>query len=139
MLLGISITEFNEKFYILEIKKIVFPFPYLHILGTHHCSKEHHEAIKRWRSLQYFLYHHDYKEHVVANFYHQIQYEYYGENISISIEGIALKHFSTTHHNIPLLVSGHLSRHSGFQSFLLTKSDMILPLKIHTLNELWNC
>ena len=36
----------------------------------------------------------DYFERLVAIFAHQIQSEYYGGNRSVSIEGIALEHFS---------------------------------------------
>ena len=36
----------------------------------------------------------DYAERVVAISPHQIQPEYYDGNISVSIEGISLKHFS---------------------------------------------
>ena len=36
----------------------------------------------------------DYVDGVVASFPHQIQSEYYGGNRSVSIEGIALEHFS---------------------------------------------
>ena len=36
----------------------------------------------------------DYAYRVVVSFPHQIQSEYYGANISVSIEGIALEHFS---------------------------------------------
>ena len=36
----------------------------------------------------------DYAERVAASFSNQIQSEYYGGNRSMSIEGIALKHFS---------------------------------------------
>ena len=36
----------------------------------------------------------DYAERVVAISPHQIQSEYYGGNISVSIEGITLEHFS---------------------------------------------
>ena len=38
--------------------------------------------------------HQDYPEKVVASFPHKIQSEHYGRNISVSIEGIALEHFS---------------------------------------------
>ena len=37
----------------------------------------------------------DFAERVVASFSNQIQSEYYGGNISVSIEGISLEHFST--------------------------------------------
>ena len=40
------------------------------------------------------LFHRDYSKHVVAIFSHQIQSEYYGGNISVSIEGIALENVS---------------------------------------------
>ena len=36
----------------------------------------------------------DYDYRVVASFSHQIQSEYYGVNISVSIEDISLEHFS---------------------------------------------
>ena len=36
----------------------------------------------------------DYAERVVASFTKQIQSEYYGGNISVSIEGIVLEYFS---------------------------------------------
>ena len=38
----------------------------------------------------------DYAEHVVASFSHQIQSEYYGGNITVSIEYIELENFSDT-------------------------------------------
>ena len=38
----------------------------------------------------------DYSERVVASSAHQIQSEYYGNNRYVSIEGIALYHFSAT-------------------------------------------
>ena len=37
-----------------------------------------------------------YSDRVVASFVHQMQYEYYDGNISVSIEGIALEKFSAT-------------------------------------------
>ena len=40
----------------------------------------------------------DYAERVVASFTHQIQSEYYGGNISVSIEGIALEKFCAPTH-----------------------------------------
>ena len=55
---------------------------------------------------------------MVAIFSGQIQPEYYGGKISISIEGVALYHFSTMHQNSPFLSSGNLSPHDVFHSFL---------------------
>ena len=40
------------------------------------------------------LCHRDYAERLVASFINQIQSEYYGGNIFVSIEVIALEHFS---------------------------------------------
>ena len=36
---------------------------------------------------------HDYAERLVASFAHQIQSEYYGGNVYVSIDGISLEHF----------------------------------------------
>ena len=38
----------------------------------------------------------DYTKRAVASSSHQIQSDYYGGNISVYIEGIALEHFSAT-------------------------------------------
>ena len=51
-------------------------------------------AFKRRELFQDVLCCRDYAERVVAKFTNQIQSEYYGGNISVSIEGIALEHFS---------------------------------------------
>ena len=49
----------------------------------------------KWRELfQDVLCRRDYAERVAARFANQIQSEYYGGNRSVSIEGIALEHFS---------------------------------------------
>ena len=50
-------------------------------------------AFKQRELSQYVLCRRDYAERVVASFAKNIQSEYYGENISVSIEGIALEHF----------------------------------------------
>ena len=48
------------------------------------------------KSFQDVLCRRDYSDRVVASFVHQIKSEYYGGNISISIEGIILEHFSSS-------------------------------------------
>ena len=60
----------------------------------------------------------DYAERVVASFANQIQSECYGGNISVSIEGIALEHFSTAPQAD--ISSSTLSRprHAVFHPFL---------------------
>ena len=66
----------------------------MHILGTHHCGKEKREEFKLRGNVHDVLCRCDYVERVVSIFYHQSQSEYYGGNRSVSIEGIALEHFS---------------------------------------------
>ena len=58
------------------------------------CSK----ALKRRSAKQYVLFCRDYYERVVASFAHQIKSEYYGRDISVSIEVIALENFSEPIH-----------------------------------------
>ena len=64
----------------------------------------------------------DYEERVVASFANQIQSEYYGRNKSMSIEGIALEHFSAAPQKY--IKSSTLSRprHAVFYSFLSDES-----------------
>ena len=90
----------------------------MRILGTHHCGKELCKAFKCRVNLHHFLCLRDYEEQVVSSFAHQIQSEYYGDTISVFIEGIALKHFSASHQPIPLLASDHVSRKAVFHYFL---------------------
>ena len=49
---------------------------------------------KRRESFQFVLCYRDYSEGLVASISHQIKSEYYGGNIFVSIEAIALEHFS---------------------------------------------
>ena len=61
----------------------------------------------------------DYAEHIVASFANQIQSEYYGGNISVSIEGIALEHFNTIDTYTVKLSHPYPTRHSVFQYICL--------------------
>ena len=65
----------------------------MRILGTNHCGELQQKAFKRSELFQDVLRRRDYAERVVASFSNQIKYEYYGGNISVSIEGIALENF----------------------------------------------
>ena len=58
----------------------------MRILGTHHCGKEKHEAFKHQGNLYDILCHRDYTEPVVSIYSKQIQSEYYGDNMYLSIE-----------------------------------------------------
>ena len=59
----------------------------------------------------------DYTERVVASFAHQIQYEYYGGNRSVSIEGIALENFSALPHTEINSSKKPCPRHAVFHFF----------------------
>ena len=75
-------------------------------------------AFKQCESFQYVLCYCDYAERVIARFANQIKSEYYGGNKSVSIEGIALEHFSAAPQAD--INSSTLSRprHAVFHSFL---------------------
>ena len=89
--------EFNQDVYIPEIHKLSFYLPHVRILVMHHCGNFCREAFKRRSDLQDVLCRRDYAECVVAIFAHQIQYEYYDGNRSVSIEGIDLEKLSATY------------------------------------------
>ena len=117
-----SISDFRTSFYIPSIQKLAFRLPHVRILGTNHCGEMWHTAFKRRELFQDIICCRDYAERVVASFTNQIQYEYYGVNRSVSIEGISLEHFSAA-----LQVdinSSTLSRprHAVFHSFLSVDS-----------------
>ena len=89
-----EIYDFHTRYYIPAIQKLAFLLPHVCILGKNHCGEMRCTAFKRCESFQDVLCRLDYSERVVANFTNKIQSEYYGGNISVSIEGIALEHFS---------------------------------------------
>ena len=59
-----------------------------------------------------------YAEREVASFAHQIQSEYYGRNISVSIEGIALEHLSALQQTEINTSTKSCPRHAAFHSLL---------------------
>ena len=61
---------------------------------------------------------HDYANRVVASFSNQIQSEYYGGNISVSIEGISLGHFSALPQTEINSSTKPCPLHAVFHSFL---------------------
>ena len=93
-----SIADFHTSLYILAMKKLAFHLPHVHILGTNNCGNTRREEFKRRRENQDVLCRHGYAERVVAISAQQIQSEYYGGNIYVSIEGIALDNFSEPTH-----------------------------------------
>ena len=91
-----TISDFHTSFYIPANQKLAFHLPHVRILGTNHCGEMQRTAFKRRELFQDVLCHSDYAERVVEKFANQTKSEYYGGNISVSIEGIALEHFSAT-------------------------------------------
>ena len=73
---------------------------------------------KKRELFQYILCRRDYAERVVASFDNKIQSEYYGGNRSVSIEGIALEHFSAAPKVDNNTSTTSCQRHVVFQSFL---------------------
>ena len=78
------------------------------------------------------LCHHDYAKKVAASFAHQIQSEYYGGNIFVSIRGIALDHFIVTTQLVPLSAPLSCTRHSLFHSVLYDDSKTMRPQQPNT-------
>ena len=89
-----NVSVFHASLYIPAIQKLAFHLPHVRILGTNHCGELRRTALKRRELFQDVLCCRDYAERVVASFANQIQSEYYGVNISVSIEDIALEKFS---------------------------------------------
>ena len=89
-----TISDFHTSFYIPALHKLAFHLPHVRILGTNHCGELRRTAFKRRELFQVVLCRRDYAERVLESFSNQIQSEYYGGNISVSIEGIVLENFS---------------------------------------------
>ena len=60
----------------------------------------------------------DYADMLVASFSHKIKPEYYGGTISVSIEGIALEHFSALPQTEIKSSTKTCPRHAVFNYFL---------------------
>ena len=85
-----TISDFPTSLYILAIQKLASHLPHVRILGTNHCGEMQRTAFKRRALFQDVLCRHDYAVRVVSSFARQIKSEYYGGNISVSIQGIVL-------------------------------------------------
>ena len=81
-----TISNFHTSFLIPSIQKLEFHSPHIQILGTYQCVDSCRTAFKRRESFQDVLCCRVYAERVVASFSNQTQSEYYGGNVSISIE-----------------------------------------------------
>ena len=93
-----TIYNFHTSLYIPEIHKLAFHIPNIQILGMNHCGDSRRTVFNAANHFKmcYFsvITHLDYAERVVASFSYQMQSKYCGGNISVSIEGITLEHFS---------------------------------------------
>ena len=107
----------------------------MRILGTNHCGKLRRTAFKRRELFQDVLYRRDYAERVVESFANQIQSEYYGGKRSVSIEGIALEHFSAAPQADINSSSFSRPRHAVFHFFYLMIANRMPSLPLHTAND----
>ena len=94
----------------------------MRILGTNHSGELRRTSFKRRELFQDVLCRRDYAERVVASFANQIQSEYYGGNRYLSIEGIALEHFSAAPQIDINLSTLSRPRNAVFHSFLYDDS-----------------
>ena len=113
-----NISDFHTSFYIPAIQKLAFHLPHIRILGKNHCGELRRIAFKRRELFQDVLCRRDYSERLVASFANQIKSEYYGGNRSVSIEVIALEHFSAAPQSDINSSSLPCPRHAVFHSFL---------------------
>ena len=98
---------------------MAFHLPHVGILGTNHCGKMRRKAFKRRELSQDILWHCDYAERIVARFANKIKSEYYGENISMSIEGIKLENFSALTKSDISSTTLSRQRHAVFNSLFI--------------------
>ena len=110
--------EFHQDLYIPAFKKLVFHLPHVLILGTHSCGNTLQEESKHCSYLQDVLCRCDYSYILVARFAHQIKYEYYGGNTSVSIEVVALGYFSATYQETSSSYLYSCTHHAVFHLFL---------------------
>ena len=111
------ISDFHTSLFIPAIPKLAFHLPHVRILGTNHCVELQRTAFKRREFFQDALCRLDYAEMVVASFANQIQSEYYGVNRYVSIECIALEHFSAAPQADIDSSTLSFPRHAVFHSF----------------------
>ena len=128
-----TISDFHTSFYIPAIQKLASHLPHVRILGTNHYGEMRRTAFKQRELFQDVLCCRGYSERVVASFANQIQSEYYGGNRSVSIEGIALEHFSAAPQADINSTTPSRLRHAVFHSFYLTIANRMLPLLLHTV------
>ena len=90
----------------------------MRILGTNYCGEMHQTDFKCCELFQDLICRCDYAERVVEKLVHQIQSENYVGNRSVSIEGIALEHFSALPQTDINSTPPSHQQHEEFHSFL---------------------
>ena len=132
-----TISNFHTSFYVTSIQKLEFRIPHVQILATNHCGYSCQSGFKRWKSVKAVLCGRGYAERLVASSAHKIQLEYYGRNISLSIQGIALEHFIALPQTEINSSTKPYPRHAVFHYFCLIIANNMLPLLLHTANVYW--
>ena len=89
----------------------------MRILGKKYCGKERHEAFKGRNEYHDILCWSDYTEIIVSIFAQQIKFKYYGGNRYLSIEIIAIDHFSASTQSNSAVSDKDISCMSVFYSF----------------------
>ena len=129
-----TISNFRTSFYIPAIYKLAFNIPHVQILGTNNCGDSCRTAFKHHESFQDVLCRSDYYEGLVVSFAHQIQSEYYGRIISVSVEFISLEISNAllqTEINSP---PKHVHTMQFFVLFCQMIANKMLPLLLYTAN-----
>ena len=87
-------------------------------MGKSHCGYSRQTVFKRRKSPQDVLCRRYYADRAVASFPHKIKSDYHGGNLSLSIEGISLEHFSELSKSGINLFTKPCPHHAVFHSFL---------------------
>ena len=122
------ISDLYTSFYIPAIQKLALHLLHVRILGTNHCGEMRRTAFKQRELFKDVICRCDYAERVVVSFANQIQSEYYSRNIFVSMEDIALEHFSVVPQADINASAISRQRHAVFHSFYLTIANSMLTL-----------
>ena len=115
---------------------MAFHIPHIQILGTNHCGDSRRTAFKCRKSFQDMLFLLDYADRLVVSFPNQIQSKYYGGNISMYIEGIALEHYSALPQTEINSSTKPCPQHEVFHSFLSDESKQDAATTTAHINRL---
>ena len=104
-------------------------------MGNHHSGKESHEEFHRRGSYKDSKFYHDYVERLVETFDHQIQYEYYGGNVFVSMELISLENYYSQQVFLAADIYTKPKMHAAFDPFLSYNRNMMLQLYMQRVNK----